>query len=162
MEPYEDLVKEYLDHHHYFVRQRFIYGGTKELDILAVKLLQKRKEVLVAEVRGRFCSSSDMLKLKDKLLSKELDEYVIKETGIRPTKRKIFYWLNQGRNIEGRAKKMTDLVAPDVEAEPLHKILKELKETQQKNTRNKYSQTQPIMTILQLLYPENNDELLKK
>lgn len=152
IEPYEDLVKEYLEQKNYFVRQSFKYGNNKELDILAINTVSKPIEVVVAEVRGSYCRNTDMLKLKDKLLSKELEEAVVNATGMRPNKRKIFYWLNLDRDEQERAKKMVDLLKPEVQVEPLQWIAQRLfRNAQQENSGVFYSQRWPITTLFQLL-----------
>lgn len=74
-EPYEDLVKEYLELEGYFVKQNVRYGKkNQELDILAVKI--KPREILLAEVSANYPRKEILDKIKSKLLSEELVGFV--------------------------------------------------------------------------------------
>jgi hypothetical protein len=93
-EPYEDLVKEYLEiSQGVFVRQNLIFSNKRqELDILGVRL--KPRMVLLAEVSATYPQPGKIEKMKKTLLSKQLAEFVRRETGFYPTRKMIFYWQN--------------------------------------------------------------------
>jgi hypothetical protein len=148
VEPYEDLVKEYLEMEGYFVRQGVRYGNKQELDIFAVKL-RPRREILVAEVSARYPTTAWVNERRDKLMDEGLSRFVKEETGTIHPRRKIFYWLNKSAGRQEQ--RIKNQLGKDIESETLQEVIQFLRQSVPKVSEVVYFREKPFLTLLQLL-----------
>jgi Holliday junction resolvase-like predicted endonuclease len=146
-EPYEDLVKEFLELQGYFIRQDVIYNVKRgELDILGVKL--NPPQVLLGEVSATYPRALKIDEMKATLTSKDMTDFVLREVGNAKTRKIVFYWLNKGAKRQ-RAR-IEQQLKPNIETISLQEVHRWLRQrAAQKGAI--YSRTQPNVTTLQLM-----------
>lgn len=146
-EPYEDLVKEYLELEGYFVKQNVRYGEKNhELDILAVKL--HPREILLAEVSANYPTKVKVDKIKSKLLNEELSKSIENEVGKGDFKRMLFYWLNTGARMQKA--RIENQLGRDIQPVSLQEVVTSLRKKANEG-KILYFREKPFLTLLQLL-----------
>jgi len=164
-EPYEELVREYLELKGWLVLRGFGFkkekGGRSDADIVAIKIIREKPKVIVAEVKGTSPIKKEIDMIYEHLTHENLQKELKEKLGIKEYDKWIYCW-DLGKDTEEIKKYAETEYGIKIETFPkiIKFLLDEIKEAYIED-KWLYYKRHPNTMLLQILVDSFSKGILK-